>query len=36
LGDHDHKSVFAYPGISSTLVVAVGNRDLTLVMSVRC
>ena len=28
------ENVFAYPGIGSTLVVAVGNRDLTLVMSV--
>ncbi len=28
------ESVFAYPGIGSTLVVAVRNRDLTLVMSV--
>ena len=28
------ENVFAYPGIGSTLVTAVGNRDLTLVMSV--
>jgi peptide/nickel transport system permease protein len=28
------ENVFAYPGIGSTLVVAVGNRDLTLVQSV--
>ena len=28
------ESVFAYPGIGSTLVVAVGNRDVTVVQSV--
>ena len=28
------ENVFAYPGIGSTLVTAVGNRDLTLVQSV--
>ena len=28
------EAVFAYPGIGSTLVTAVGNRDLTLVQSV--
>lgn len=28
------ESVFAYPGIGTTLVTAVGNRDLTLVQSV--
>ena len=28
------ESVFAYPGVGSTLVVAVQNRDVTLVQSV--
>ena len=28
------ESVFAYPGIGSTLVTAVGNRDVTVVQSV--